>query len=184
MKKALLVVLLGTPFYYLLIKLFLLKDVIDPIKYIYTITGFSSLILLVLTISLSLIKRYINLIKYRRVLGIACFFYALLHFINFFFLDAQLSISFIIKESFDKPFIFLGLFSFLILIFMALTSFDSLYKKYIKFHKLVYIAVTLLTIHFIMAQKSISFLELILVAITLILGFLKLIQEIVKRGNV
>ena len=65
------------PIVYLLIRLFVIDDVNDPIKYIYTITGVSATVILFISISLSLIKEKINLIKYRKEIGLVGFFYAL-----------------------------------------------------------------------------------------------------------
>ena len=114
MKKVLLFVFLLIPLFYALIELFFLKNVQDPIKYIYTITGATATVILFFSISISLITKWINLIKYRRMIGLFAFFYAFLHFLNFYILDAELDITFVIKETIDKPFIYLGMVSFII----------------------------------------------------------------------
>ncbi|QKF81245.1 ferric reductase-like transmembrane domain-containing protein [Halarcobacter ebronensis] len=183
MNKILLILFLLFPLFYLLLKLFYFDDVADPIKYIYTITGFSSLILLLITTSLSLIKKYLNLIKYRKIVGLSGFFYAFLHFLNFIILDMQVDFDSILKESFEKPFIFLGMSSFLLLLFMAFTSSSALFKKYHKYHKVIYLVLVLTTIHFIMAQKSLSILEIFFVGIILLIGFFKLLQQIININN-
>ena len=64
------------PIVYLLIRLFVIDDVNDPIKYIYTITGVSATVILFISISISLIKEKINLMKYRKEIGLLGFFYA------------------------------------------------------------------------------------------------------------
>ncbi len=79
-----------------------LENVKDPIKYIYTFTGVSATVILFVTISLSLIKKWVNLLEYRRMFGLFGFFYAFLHFLNFYILDAQLDFSFVVKETLDK----------------------------------------------------------------------------------
>ena len=145
-----------SPLLYLCAKLFIIKNVNDPIKYIYTITGVSATLILLLLLIIPLIKDKINLMKYRKSVGIIGFIYALLHFLNFIFLDSQFDIEFIIKEVFDKSFIYLGIISFFILLFMLLTSIKKLYKKYNKYHKLIYFSILLITIHWVMAQKSLT----------------------------
>ncbi len=184
MKRVLLFLLLLTPLVLLCFELFILQDVKDPIKYIYTVTGVTAIAILFVTISLSLIKKWINLIKYRRIVGLFGFFYALLHFLNFYILDAQLNFSFVIKESLDKPFIYLGMISIFILFFIAITSTKKLFKKYKKYHKLLYLALLLVTIHFIMAQKSISILQLFYVIIILIIAYCKLVQQIILKNRI
>ncbi|WP_072682560.1 sulfite oxidase heme-binding subunit YedZ [Arcobacter sp. LA11] len=183
MKRVLLFIVLLIPLGYLSFELFIIQDVKDPIKYIYTVTGATATVILFATISLSLIKKWINLIKYRRMFGLFGFFYALLHFLNFFILDAELDFSFVVKETLDKPFIYLGMISLFILIFMAITSTKKLFRKYNKYHKSVYIALILITIHFIMAQKSLSILQLGYVVTILIIAYCKLLQQIINKNR-
>lgn len=183
MKRVLLFIILLIPLFISSYELFIIQNVKDPIKYIYTVTGSTALVILFFSICLSLIRKWINLIKYRRMIGLFGFFYALLHFINFFILDAEMEISFVIKESLDKPFIYLGMISFSILIFMAITSKKKLFIKYNKYHKLIYLALTLLTIHFILAQKSLSIPQLGYVIVIMLIAFLKLLEQIIKKNK-
>lgn len=154
--KILLFILLLLPSFILAYEVFYLQNLTDPIKYIYSVTGAISMVLLFFTTSISLIKRWTNLVKYRAMIGLFGFYYILLHMLNFLVLDMELDISFAIEETFDKPFIYLGMIAFLILLFMSITSTKSLFKKYYKYHKALYLALILGTIHFIMAQKSLS----------------------------
>ncbi len=183
MKKVLLGVVLLLPLVYLLFELFIFQDVTDPIKYIYTITGTTATVILFITITLSLISKWINLIKYRRMIGLFGFLYAFLHFFNFYILDAELDFGFVIKETLDKPFIYLGMIAFFILIFMAITSTKKLFRQYKNYHKLIYLALGLITIHFIMAQKSLTILQFIYVLIILIIGYFKLLQQIINKNK-
>ncbi|VAY86588.1 FIG001196: Membrane protein YedZ [hydrothermal vent metagenome] len=150
-KKYILIAVLVVPFLYLLYKL-ILVGANDPIKYIFTLTGTTAMFMLIATTMLSVIK----LTKYRKILGLGAFCYALLHFVNFIILDAELDIEFIIKESLDKPFIYLGMLSFFILAFMATTSTKNGFKKHSKKHKIIYLAILLVIVHFIMGQKTIT----------------------------
>lgn len=183
MKRVLLFITLLLPLGYMLLELFILEDVKDPIKYIYTVTGATATVILFFTISISLIKKWINLIKYRRMFGLFGFFYALLHFFNFYILDAELDITFVIEESLDKPFIYLGMISFFILIFMAVTSTKKLFRKYNKYHKAIYFVLLLVTIHFIMAQKSLSILQLGYVITILVIAYCKLLEQIINKNK-
>ena len=170
------------PLGYLLIRLFIIDDVNDPIKYIYTITGVSATVILFISISFSLVKEKINLIKYRKEIGLLGFFYALLHLLNFIVFDASFDLEFILKQTVKKPFIYLGMIAFFILLFLAITSTKKLFKRYSKYHKLVYISLILITIHWIMGQKSLSIEQCIYIGIILIIGYYKFLQLIVK-GN-
>lgn len=184
MKKLLLFSILFLPLIFASYELFILQNVKDPIKYIYTITGVSVTVILFASITLSLLTKWINLIKYRRMFGLFGFFYAFLHFLNFIILDAEFNFSFVIKETLDKPFIYLGMIAFFILIFMALTSTKKLFRKFNKYHKLVYLALILITIHFIMAQKSLIILQFIYILLILSIAYFKLLQQIIKRNNI
>ena len=170
------------PIVYLLIRLFIIDDVNDPIKYIYTITGVSATVILFISIIISLIKEKINLIKYRKEIGLLGFFYAFLHLLNFIVFDASFDFEFILKETVEKPFIYLGMIAFFILLFMAITSTKQLFRKYNKYHKLVYLSLILITIHWIMAQKAISILQFIYILAIIIIGYYKLIQQIGKNN--
>jgi sulfoxide reductase heme-binding subunit YedZ len=141
----------------------------DPIKYIYTYTGFSAIVFLILSLSISPLKKIVNLIKYRKMLGLFSLFYASLHVMNFILLDAQIDFDFIAQEVFKKQFIFLGAVSYLILIFMGFTSTKKLFAKYNRWHKLVYIALILALIHESAAQKVLGVTEYSLILIGVLL---------------
>lgn len=175
MKKIISIVLL-LPLVYLAFELFILQSVNDPIKYIYTVTGSSSIVLLFITTSLSLwFKKFV---KYRRLIGLFAFFYALLHMVNFLVLDMELDFLFAFEETIDKPFIYLGMISFLILVFMTITSTKKLFKKFNKYHRLIYIVLILTTIHFVMAQKSIAIYQYVFLLVIAIIVFNKIKQRI------
>ena len=183
MKRFFIYVLALLPLVYLLVRLFILDDVNDPIKYIYTITGASATVIIFFSIIISMIKNRINLMKYRKEIGLLGFFYTLLHLLNFVILDAELDFDFVIKETLDKPFIYLGMFAFIIILFMAITSTKTLYRKYNKYHKFVYLSLILIIIHWIMAQKAISILQFIYILSILVIGYYKLLQQIVKNNR-
>lgn len=154
MIRSLIFMLLMIPFVYLVLELFILQTAIDPIKYIYTVTGAAAITILYFITTLSLWFK--KLIRYRRMIGLFAFFYAFLHLCNFFILDMDADPLFALRETIDKPFIYLGVISFLLLLFMTATSTKKLFRKYRQYHKVLYIVLVLTTIHFIMAQKSLS----------------------------
>ncbi len=174
--KILLFILLIAPTFILGYEVFYLQNITDPIKYIYSVTGAISMILLFFTTSISLIKKWINLIKYRAFMGLFSFYYALLHLLNFLILDMEMDIGFAFEESLDKPFIYLGMISFFILLFMAITSTKKLFKIYNKYHKAIYLSLILLTIHFIMAQKSLSIPQMFYLSVIIIITYFKIQQ--------
>lgn len=181
MNKIFVYLALFLPLIYLLVRVFLIEDINDPIKYIYTITGVSSTVILLFSITISMIKR-VKLMKYRKVVGVFGFFYAFLHLLNFIIFDAQFDMGFIFEETIEKPFIYLGMIAFFILLFMFFTSTKKLYKKFKNFHKFVYLALIFITIHWIMAQKSITGYQTVYLTVTLFIGYYKLKQQIIKNS--
>ena len=151
----------------------------EPVKFIYTVSGISSLVILMLSLSISPMQRrlHVNFLKYRRLIGLFSFFYAFLHFINFAILDAELDFGFIIKESLDKPFIFLGVALFITLLLMTITSTKSLFRKYGKYHKFIYIGLIIGITHFAMAQKVLGFSQYL----AILIGAILLIERMYKR---
>lgn len=146
------------PFGFLAYMLFL-QGVNDPIAYIFSITGYTSIVILFLTLLISRVRSFYNLIKYRRLVGMFGFFYAFLHVANFLVLDQQLDVASFLKESFDKQYIFLGMGGFLIVLFMAITSTKKLFKRFRKQHQGIYLALVLILVHYVLSQKVITFYE-------------------------
>ena len=151
---------------------------IDPIKYFYTVSGVTAIVLLFATTTISIVKKVKNFLVYRKTIGLMGFFYAILHLFNFFILDAELELKFIIEETTDKPFVYLGMISISILIFMAITSTKKLFKKFNKYHQFIYLVLILSTIHFVMAQKSLSIEQMIYLFFIFLIAITKLIQKL------
>lgn len=175
-KIALAVVLLG-PLAYLLYRLFG-TGVTDPLKYIYTVTGATALTLLYITTSISMVRKIHNFVRYRRMIGLFSFFYALLHMLNFVIFDMELDLANAVSETLDKPFVYLGMIAFFILLFMAVTSLRVFFARFFKYHKVIYIAIILGTVHFAMAQKALSMWQWELLAFLAFFGIVKLLQRI------
>jgi len=159
------------------------ENVVDPVKYIYTFTGVVATVILFLSILISLFKKQINLMKYRRSIGLFGFFYSLLHLLNFVVFDAGFDFEFIIKETIDKPFIYLGMIAFLILLFMTITSTKKLFKRFKNYHQFIYLALIAITIHFVMAQKSINILQLFCIGMIFVIAYCKLLQKIIEKNK-
>lgn len=92
------------------------------------------------------------------MLGLFVFFYAVLHFITYIWLDQFFDIKEILIDIPKRPFITIGFASFLLLIPLAVTSTNAmqkrLKKKWRTLHKLVYLIPVLVIIHFIWSLKA------------------------------
>lgn len=171
MKKKFLFVFLLLPLVYIIYS-FMNGDVVDIADFLYLVSGNSAIFILFATTFASVIK----MTKFRKTLGLFAFFYAFLHFSTFAILENELDIASILEETVDKKFIYLGSIAFMILIFLAITSFKKLFVKFNKFHKLIYLAIILVFIHSIMSRKSISIEAFPIIIIFVTLLFFKIRQ--------
>jgi len=148
-----------------------IESAIDPIKMLYNTTGIGAISLLLLSLLPSSCKRlcHLNLLRYRKTIGLLSFLYVLLHVSVFVVLDSEFDFVIIFEKSLKKPFIYVGAIAFMILIFMALTSFKKPFAKFSKYHKTVYVALALALLHSFWAQKVAGVFEYSVVAIGMVL---------------
>ncbi|MDP3267342.1 MAG: ferric reductase-like transmembrane domain-containing protein [Sulfuricurvum sp.] len=151
----------------------------DPLKFLSDLVGNSALWLLAITLLLTPLRSYIgiNFLKYRRLLGLFAFFYALLHALMFIGIDQQFDLIGVNHEVVSKPFIAFGMGAFLILLIMALTSTKKLFAKFRSWHKMVYIAVVLIAIHYLMSHKTITLTHVTVVGTLFLLLALRLVKR-------
>jgi len=147
----------------------------DPIKFISDITGVTALQFFIVTLSVSPLRKHsiINLQKSRRLLGLMSFFYAFIHMFLYLLLDHELSLISLFSEAFDKWFIFFGMASLLILLFLALTSTKRLFARFVTWHQLIYLAAILISCHYLLSQKLITITPLLYVTVLLLLLLLR-----------
>jgi sulfoxide reductase heme-binding subunit YedZ len=124
-------------------------------------TGRHAATLLVLSLActpLNTLFGWRELLKRRRALGLYAFMYATVHVIIFVDLDYGLAWSLILRTVFDKPYILVGMTSFLLLIPIALTSFDiwkvRLGKNWKRLHRVVYFIAPLVILHYAWSKKG------------------------------
>jgi sulfoxide reductase heme-binding subunit YedZ len=133
----------------------------NPIQTATQRTGDIALILLVLMLAVTpiLIFYQTNLFKgMRKRLGLYAFFYTCVHLYIFFVLDYGLDWNQLVQLIMQKLYLILGLIAFIILLAMAITSFQwwkvKLAKNWKRLHRLVYLAAILIILHYALAQKG------------------------------
>jgi len=138
---------------------------INPIQELEQRTGRHAITLLVMSLlctPLNTIFKWPELLKRRRTLGLYAFLYAAIHVIIFMDLDYGLAWSLIFRTVFEKPYIIVGLIAFLLLIPLAVTSFDvwkvRLGKNWKRLHRLVYLIAPLAVLHYVWSKKGDLFL--------------------------
>ena len=102
------------PFFIILYLLFNFKLGVDPLKVLEHELGQWGLKFLILTLFVTPLRSFfnINLLKYRRTLGLLAFIYISLHLSTWLFLDLQLRWDEIIKSIIKRPFITIGMLGF------------------------------------------------------------------------
>lgn len=101
----------------------------------------------------------INLLRYRRQLGLLAFYYALLHLSTYLILDQQLDTAAIVADIVKRPYITIGMAAFALLVPLAITSNNASIRRlgakaWARLHKLAYAATALAALHFVMVVKS------------------------------
>ena len=127
----------------------------NPAEAIIHKTGEWALRLLLLTLAVSPLRRifkYNPLIHLRRMFGLLCFFYVLIHFSAYLVLEQWFDWPAIIEDIKERPYITAGFGAFMLLIPLAVTSTHALRQRlqtaWVTLHKLIYPASVLAILHF------------------------------------
>jgi len=127
----------------------------NPLDYITKQTGWWSLALLVITLTVTPIRRFTGwnqIIRLRRMLGLFSFFYAVLHLLTWIVLGSLFDLPTMIEDVVKRPFITIGMATFLILLSLAVTSnqwsLRRLGRRWQSLHRLVYLAAVGAVVHF------------------------------------
>jgi sulfoxide reductase heme-binding subunit YedZ len=133
----------------------------NPIEKITHRTGLWTLILLLVTLSITPLRRITGiqwLIQYRRMIGLFAFFYGFLHFLTYVWLDQFFDVHSMIKDVYKRPFITAGFTAFVLLIPLAITSTKGwirrLAKRWQVLHRLIYVSAAAGVTHFIWLVKK------------------------------
>lgn len=151
----------------------------EPIKALEHEYGELALKLLIAGLAITPLRRYtgLNLIKFRRAIGVMTFFLVVAHFLVWAVLDVQ-AFDRIWADIIKRPYVTIGMAGFLCLIPLAVTSNNwsvrKLGPKWRKLHKLTYPAVILAGVHYIWLVKGIQLEPLLYMAVILALLALRL----------
>jgi methionine sulfoxide reductase heme-binding subunit len=133
----------------------------NPIEDLTHRTGWWALTLLMVTLSVTPIRRitgWNRIVQYRRLVGLFAFFYASLHVCIYFGLDQLLSFDYILEDIAERPYITVGFTAWLLLIPLAVTStrgwIRRLGKRWQRLHRLIYVSAALGVLHFLWLVKA------------------------------
>jgi sulfoxide reductase heme-binding subunit YedZ len=134
---------------------------VNPIEFITRFTGSWALIILIASLAVTPLRRitgWNELIKFRRMLGLFAFVYALLHFSIYLVLDHFFDFQAIGKDILKRPYVTAGFTAFVLMIPLAVTSTAAMIrrlgKRWQQLHRLVYIAAIGGVIHFYWLVKA------------------------------
>lgn len=133
----------------------------DPAKAIVLFTGTWAFYFLLITLSVSPLKRLLNqnwLMVHRRMLGLFTLFYAILHVLAYFIFILGLNFSVFGSELVKRPYILLTIPAILLLIALGITSTKGMMrrlgKNWLKLHKSIYLIAVLAWLHVLLQVRS------------------------------
>ena len=151
----------------------------EPIKALEKELGLLALQLLIAGLAITPARRYLrlNLIRFRRALGLLAFIYVSLHLLVWLVLDVGI-LSQIWADILKRPYITIGMAGFACLVPLAATSNNFSIRKlgatWRKLHRLTYLAAILAGVHFIWLVKGFQIEPLLYMAAILALLLLRL----------
>jgi sulfoxide reductase heme-binding subunit YedZ len=96
--------------------------------------------------------------RYRRMWGLFAFFYACVHLLLYLAVEMTFNLGDVALDLFIRPYVLVGLFAFLFMAPLALTSTAAMVrrlgKRWTRLHRLTYVVVVLGVIHFWWAVKK------------------------------
>ena len=134
----------------------------NPIEYITRATGDWTMRFLLITLAITPLRRLArqpDLIRFRRMLGLFSFFYAVLHLITWAWLDKFFDVGEMWADVVKRRFITMGVLGFVLLIPLALTSTGRAIrmlggKHWQRLHRLVYVSAAAGVVHYFWLVKS------------------------------
>ena len=154
----------------------------NPVETITHETGLWALRLLLLTLAITPLCKFTGIsefVRLRRMTGLYSFFYALLHFTTYAWLDQSFDLESIIADVIKRPYITVGFTTFLLLIPLAATSHNKIIrllggKRWKRLHRLVYFCGLGAVLHYLWLVKADTLSPLIYLSVFLFLMLFRL----------
>jgi sulfoxide reductase heme-binding subunit YedZ len=134
---------------------------VNPIEKLTRVTGMTTLVLLLVTLAVTPVRRITGwnpIIRIRRPLGLFAFFYASVHFSIWFAFDMVFNVGWMLEDIAERRFITVGMAALLVLIPLAVTStrgwIRRLGKRWTTLHRGVYLAAALGVVHYYWLVKA------------------------------
>ena len=151
----------------------------EPVKALERLLGKAALYLLVAGLAITPLRRKlgVNLLKYRRAIGLACFFFVTTHLLTWAVLDVQ-RLNEVWADIVKRPYVTVGMAALVLMIPLAITSNNLSVRRlgpsWRKLHKLTYLIAVLGAVHYLLLVKGWQLKPMVFMAVILILLALRL----------
>lgn len=159
----------------------------DPAEAIVDLLGNWTIRLLLATLSISTIARVFKrpkIVTFRRTIGLWAFAYACIHFLTYFMLLAEYSVSAWLEDFSERTYITAGMTALILLIPLAVTSTRNWQRRlglrWRKLHALIYPAAIAALLHVLWVAKA-SFLDVFIYGLALAILFAERILVRIRR---
>jgi sulfoxide reductase heme-binding subunit YedZ len=160
----------------------------DPMRELEHALGLWALRFLLASLAVTPLRQLagINLLRYRRALGLLAFYYVMLHLLTYLVLDQGLDLNSIIADILKRLYITIGMACFVILVPLAVTSNNAAVRRiggqaWARLHRLVYAAAPLAVVHFLLSVKVWPLEPLVYALIVAILLGYRLIRSFARK---
>ena len=159
----------------------------DPVKTLERSLGEWALRFLLASLAISPLRRAgLNLLKFRRALGLLAFAYACLHFTVWLWPDMGLRWSQIVADLTKRPYLLLGFGALVAMLPLALTSSNAAIRRmgpkaWGRLHRLAYVALALGALHLVILARVWTVEVLVYAGLALLLLALRIQPALTKR---
>jgi sulfoxide reductase heme-binding subunit YedZ len=162
----------------------------DPIRALETGLGSYALQFMIASLLVTPLRERtgLNLLRFRRMIGLTAFFYAALHFGAWLVFDRVLQWQAIFADLTKRPYIIVGMAALVILTALAVTSNDRMVARlgaarWRMLHRLAYAAAILIILHYLWLVKAWTFEPLAYAAAVAVLLGYRLLPKPVSRAR-
>jgi sulfoxide reductase heme-binding subunit YedZ len=163
----------------------------NPIERILNDTGWWTLALILASLvptPIRILTGWGGAIRWRRMIGLFAFGYAVLHFTTYALLDQALDLPAIVEDIVKRPFIAVGFAALVLLVPLALTSNDRAVRRlgfvrWQRWHRLVYVSSVLGVIHFVWRVKADLREPLLFASVLAVLLGIRVVDAVVRRAR-
>jgi sulfoxide reductase heme-binding subunit YedZ len=148
----------------------------NPLQYLQQTTGQIALSFLLVSLTITPLRRALRylavrrrarhgkrledwnwVIRLRRMLGLYCFFYAVMHVLCFVHFDIDYDVEILLLEAAEKPYLAIGMLAAVLLVPLAVTSTNAMIrrlgKNWRRIHRSVYLISLLVIAHYWLSVK-------------------------------